>query len=72
MGCTNLCAMALRLVATIILALTASALADAASCNLPLPSAVISQAAIRGFRDAYCNAVYLGIPFAATTGGKNR
>ncbi|KID94039.1 acetylcholinesterase precursor, partial [Metarhizium majus ARSEF 297] len=65
--------MALRLMATI-LALTASGLAEAeaASCNLPLPSAVISQGAIRGFRDAYCNAVYLGIPFAATTGGKNR
>lgn len=71
MGCTNLCAMALRLMVTI-LALTASALADAASCNLPSPSAVISQGAIQGFRDGYCNAVYLGIPFAATTGGKNR
>ncbi|KAJ6445444.1 acetylcholinesterase precursor [Purpureocillium lavendulum] len=36
------------------------------------PSAVIPQGTIKGFRDAHCNSVYLGIPFAATTGGKNR
>lgn len=38
----------------------------------PVPSAIIPQGTIKGFRDASCNSVYLGIPFAATTGGQNR
>ncbi|KAG8408353.1 hypothetical protein J3459_017894 [Metarhizium acridum] len=65
------CTMALSVMATI-LALFTPGLANGSSCNLSSPTAFISQGAIRGFRDAYCNAVYLGIPFAATTGGKNR
>ncbi|KAF5024496.1 hypothetical protein F66182_3436 [Fusarium sp. NRRL 66182] len=48
----------------------------ASSCSLkskqPVPSAVIPQGTVQGFRDKHCNAVYLGIPFAASTGGQNR
>lgn len=36
------------------------------------PIATIDQGVIHGFRDAHSNAVYLGIPFAASTGGENR
>ena len=36
------------------------------------PTGVIPQAAVKGFRDDHCNNVFLGIPFAATTGGTNR
>ncbi|CAF3544972.1 unnamed protein product [Fusarium graminearum] len=38
----------------------------------PLPPAAIPQGNIEGFRDTHCNAVYLGVPFAASTGGQNR
>ncbi|KAM0420955.1 hypothetical protein ACHAPT_011198 [Fusarium lateritium] len=47
----------------------------AASCSYSrpqVPSAVIPQGTIKGFRDEHCNSVFLGIPFAATTGGDNR
>lgn len=36
------------------------------------PSATISQGTVKGARDTSGNSVYLGIPFAATTGGDNR
>lgn len=64
---------------------TATGLALAASCFVSgtaaaacppvrpqVPSAVIPQGTIKGFQDEYCNSVFLGIPFAATTGGDNR
>ncbi|WYZ43333.1 hypothetical protein EsH8_VI_001032 [Colletotrichum jinshuiense] len=64
---------------------TTTALALAATCFFPftvasacnntkqaVPSAVIPQGTVKGFRDTSCNSVFLGIPFAATTGGKNR
>jgi hypothetical protein len=38
----------------------------------PLPPAAVPQGKIEGFRDEHCNAVYLGVPFAASTGGQNR
>ncbi|RGP58881.1 hypothetical protein FSPOR_11720 [Fusarium sporotrichioides] len=38
----------------------------------PLPPTAVPQGKIEGFRDAHCNAVYLGVPFAASTGGQNR
>ncbi|KAH7318083.1 carboxylesterase [Stachybotrys elegans] len=46
--------------------------AAAADCTEPEPSVPIPQGRVVGFRDASCNAVYLGIPFAQTTGGQNR
>ncbi|KZL74103.1 para-nitrobenzyl esterase (carboxylesterase) [Colletotrichum tofieldiae] len=58
--------------------LVASCLAPfvaASACSnttLVPPSAAIPQGTIKGFRDASCNSVFLGVPFAATTGGKNR
>ncbi|KAF4781032.1 carboxylesterase [Colletotrichum scovillei] len=36
------------------------------------PHARISQGLVKGFHDASCNSVFLGIPFAATTAGENR
>lgn len=46
--------------------------ATAGSCDQLVPTAMIEQGMVEGFRDIHCNAVYLGIPFAATTGGQNR
>ncbi|KAI6619551.1 hypothetical protein MCOR14_010423 [Pyricularia oryzae] len=37
-----------------------------------IPRAVTAQGTITGARDAHGNSVFLGIPFAATTGGDNR
>ncbi|KAJ4012411.1 hypothetical protein NW752_008097 [Fusarium irregulare] len=45
--------------------------ASGAPCP-PLPPAAIGQGKIEGFRDEHCNGVYLGVPFAASTGGQNR
>lgn len=36
------------------------------------PSAALRQGNVKGFKDSYGNSVFLGIPFAATTGGENR
>ncbi|KAI9154856.1 Secreted lipase [Paramyrothecium foliicola] len=36
------------------------------------PNVALPQGAVEGFRDDSCNQVFLGIPFADTTGGKNR
>jgi hypothetical protein len=35
-------------------------------------SAPLDQGSVKGFNDAHGNTVFLGIPFAATTGGENR
>jgi hypothetical protein len=34
--------------------------------------APLDQGSVKGFNDAHGNSVFLGIPFAATTGGENR
>jgi hypothetical protein len=36
------------------------------------PQVTIPQATVEGFLDLHNNTVFLGIPFAATTGGQNR
>jgi len=36
------------------------------------PSAVTKEGTVSGFTDSSGNSVYLGIPYAATTGGNNR
>ncbi|KAH9906202.1 Alpha/Beta hydrolase protein [Xylariomycetidae sp. FL2044] len=36
------------------------------------PTVVLDQGTVNGFRDARGNSVFLGIPYAATTGGQNR
>ena len=36
------------------------------------PTALTAQGPVRGFEDAHGNSVFLGIPYAATTGGANR
>lgn len=43
-----------------------------ASLNFSAPSAKLLQGTILGKQDASYNPVYLGIPYAATTGGVNR
>lgn len=56
------------------LSLTASP-AAAVPCagRSPQPPVVaLPQGTVHGFRDAHDNPVYLGIPFAQTTGGQNR
>lgn len=37
-----------------------------------VPHVALSQGVVEGFRDSSNNSVFLGIPFAATTGGQNR
>ncbi|KAJ4256881.1 hypothetical protein NW762_008977 [Fusarium torreyae] len=54
------------------LAPVAAAAAACSDCRPIIPQAVIPQGTIKGFRDDHCNAVYLGVPFAASTGGQNR
>ncbi|KDN68417.1 putative carboxylesterase [Colletotrichum sublineola] len=49
--------------------LAASTCGDAA---LASPIVSIAQGTVEGFRDASCNSVFLGVPFAAKTGGENR
>lgn len=36
------------------------------------PSVTLPQGTVKGFRDASGSSIYLGVPFAATTGGENR
>lgn len=43
-----------------------------ATGNGTVPRVVLEQGAVQGFRDNSTNEVYLGIPYAATTGGENR
>ncbi|KAH6684991.1 Alpha/Beta hydrolase protein [Plectosphaerella plurivora] len=45
---------------------------SAADCTAAQPETTLSQGVVRGFRDTHCNSVYLGLPFAQTTGGANR
>ena len=42
------------------------------SGNHSLPRVNLEQGAVQGFRDNHTNSVYLGIPYADTTGGENR
>jgi hypothetical protein len=35
-------------------------------------TATLDQGTVKGFTDDYGNSVFLGIPFAQTTGGENR
>jgi hypothetical protein len=43
-----------------------------ASYTLGDPEVVLPQGIIQGSLDSYNNSVYLGIPYAQTTGGQNR
>ena len=43
-----------------------------ASSNTSSPRVSLEQGDIQGFRDDHMNSVFLGIPYAATTGGENR
>lgn len=36
------------------------------------PTALTNQGPVTGFEDTHGNSVFLGIPYAATTGGANR
>lgn len=55
--------------------LEAAALALAittATASCAQPSASLAQGVISGFTDSHNNSIFLGIPFAQTTGGQNR
>lgn len=68
-GHDMLCRMALwKIVYSILVTLTQVQ----ALYNSSAPSAKLSQGTVIGKRDASDNLVYLGIPYAATTGGANR
>ncbi|KAF4460610.1 acetylcholinesterase precursor, partial [Fusarium albosuccineum] len=56
----------------LVLAACAVDLTAAAAYGEYRPTAVIPQGTIKGFRDEHSNSVFLGVPFAATTGGENR
>jgi hypothetical protein len=49
-----------------------SELTSYASNNHTAPHVKLEQGAVQGFSDNHTNSVYLGIPYAATTGGENR
>ncbi|GJC81614.1 para-nitrobenzyl esterase [Colletotrichum liriopes] len=72
MGLVNMLAKATAV--SLVASCLAPFVAASACSNTTLvpPSAAIPQGTIKGFRDASCNSVFLGVPFAATTGGKNR
>jgi hypothetical protein len=40
--------------------------------NRTAPHVTLDQGGIQGFRDSHANSVFLGVPYAATTGGQNR
>lgn len=40
--------------------------------NSSVPLASLEQGTVRGFHDNHTNSVFLGVPYAATTGGENR
>jgi carboxylesterase type B len=42
------------------------------SSNTSTPRVSLEQGDIQGFRDDHTNSVFLGVPYAATTGGENR
>ncbi|CAH0054615.1 unnamed protein product [Clonostachys solani] len=66
--------LSVRVTAGLVLASLLSPVAATATgvCSQSAPKAVIPQGTIQGFHDSSCNSVFLGIPFAATTGGQNR
>jgi hypothetical protein len=43
-----------------------------ASSNTSSPRVSLEQGDIQGFRDNHTNSVFLGVPYAANTGGENR
>lgn len=70
MGLANLLTKATGLV--LVASFVAPGLAAPCTVLPAIPTAVIPQGTIKGFRDSSSNSVFLGIPFAATTGGENR
>lgn len=51
----------------------AACISFAAACHASCgPRVVLPQGTVAGYRDANHSAVYLGIPYAQTTGGENR
>ena len=42
------------------------------SNNHTAPHVTLDQGGVQGFRDSHANSVFLGVPYAATTGGQNR
>ncbi|KAH7000726.1 Alpha/Beta hydrolase protein [Ilyonectria destructans] len=70
MGLANLFTKATGLV--LVASFVSPALASPCTVLPAIPTAVIPQGTIKGFRDSSSNSVFLGIPFAATTGGENR
>ncbi|CAJ2507094.1 Uu.00g082800.m01.CDS01 [Anthostomella pinea] len=62
------------LTTAVCLAVAASSHAAAKPCDrdAKVPSVALEQGTINGMLDAHDNHVYLGIPFAQTTGGENR
>jgi hypothetical protein len=40
--------------------------------NQIAPHVTLDQGGVQGFRDSSANSVFLGVPYAATTGGQNR
>lgn len=55
------------------LSCAATIAAQASSCAASTtPQATVAQGLVEGFLDSSDNSVFLGIPYAATTGGENR
>lgn len=72
MGLNDMLTTGLILAATCLAPVTARPPPPPPGCADPLPRAAVPQGTVEGFRDEHCNAVYLGVPFAASTGGQNR
>lgn len=69
----NLVKMRLSQAAAQALSCTVTIAAQASSCSATTtPRATVAQGLVEGFLDSSDNSVFLGIPYAATTGGENR
>jgi hypothetical protein len=50
----------------------AAAISTYACHNKTEPHVNLDQGGVLGFRDGHANSVFLGVPYAASTGGQNR
>lgn len=62
----------LQAAACLSLTVLQAAAVPCASRSPRTPVVALPQGTVHGFRDSHGNPVYLGIPFAQTTGGQNR
>ena len=68
----NVSVMASSLASTIGAAAVETPSTYACDNHTTAPQVILDQGGVHGFRDSHANSVFLGVPYAATTGGQNR